>query len=177
MVVHGEHPVLKMTLLTGLPSSSTNDLKGRKATLTVDRADMQVNEKRIKAEPRHCRDDRDQNRLAQDHQLSAVAAGKIPPRLPAGTIESHILLGVSFKASLIVVQRHDAARLFHYHYVAPICFTADTNAIEFENDSLASTAGRRELLFAGCTGRTLLIPQIAAWVRFWTRIFRKIALT
>lgn len=35
MVVHCEHPVLKMTLLTGLSSSSTNNLKGRKATLTV----------------------------------------------------------------------------------------------------------------------------------------------
>lgn len=68
------------------------------ARISLDRTDMQVDEKARQARPRNGRHRRDQDRFAQNHQLSALTAGKISTRRSAGTIGLQILFDRYFEA-------------------------------------------------------------------------------
>src|SRR5258707_6614226 len=58
-----------------------------------------------------------------------------------------------------------------------ICLISDITATGFGSGLLTLEVAGRELLFTVRVSDPLLAPQIAACVRFWTRILRRIALT
>src|SRR5258706_9886072 len=60
---------------------------------------------------------------------------------------------------------------------APICLISEITSTGFGSGLRTSKVEGRELLFASRVTDPLFIPQIAACVRFWTRILRRIALT
>src|SRR6266852_6705627 len=59
----------------------------------------------------------------------------------------------------------------------PICLISEITSTGFGSGLRTSKVEGGELLFASRITDPLFIPQIAAWVRFWTRILRTIALT
>src|SRR5258707_5778392 len=60
---------------------------------------------------------------------------------------------------------------------ASICLISEITATGFGSGLLTSEVAGGELLFTVRVTDPLFIPQIAACVRFWTRILRRIALT
>src|SRR5437868_5382427 len=59
----------------------------------------------------------------------------------------------------------------------PICLISEIISTGFGSRLLTSEVEGGELLFASRVSDPLFIPQIAACVRLWTRILRRIALT